>query len=529
MSSSTPRSSPTNKSMNQALMRKLMAKAAKGPPKSPVNKELVHKAETIVQELLADKKYRQCKPTDNIPQVAEHELHKSLGIQLSIENDTRPGWFMDADGNRFFMNEENAKKGLPNCHLGMYYLTQVRAKSRAAQKKSNHFRDDFFAAYMAQLSFVARQLGLPSPSYESETNSQAFHLYKKYLRGFSTYTPCNMQLSRVACRVAISRLGYDPTQGLWCSEADCLRYVTLSEYAKQINPEDARDTSNVSLMLLSAMLKEWMVHHGHTFASEPEAPDYTKWPVFPTDQSHSADKCLSIDKNYSAQPKPANKFATGTTMAARAKNALHAIDFKPKFDSDEEEPEPTEAIDCGTHYLVEENIARKCSLGHIFLTHGDLEVNFTTQATVETPKAASTSNKTSRKKNLEDGSKNDYLRLKSADHVACILDEYVIMAEERKKEAAAEATKGKDDKEDSEGDDDDEVASPPSSSKEGDDKTRANKKRARPDKEKNSSHKSPRRPESDDPNDPEYNLSGSDTEDELNDDPTASNREGESK
>ena len=42
-----------------------------------------------------------------------------------------------------------------------------------------------------------------------------------------------------------------------------------------------------------------------------------------------------------------------------------------------------------------------------------------------------------------------------------------------------------------------------------------------PDKEKNSSHKSPRRPESDDPNDPEYNLSGSDTKDELNDDPTA--------
>ena len=440
---STPnRSSPTNKSMNEALMLKLMATAEKEPAaKAPKEPKAEHTTATLVKTLVADKSYRDCKPTDKIPQVSEHELHKSLGIHLLAADENKPGWYDDGKGNLFFMNKVNAKKGLRNCHLGMYYLTQARAQSREAQKKSNDFQEDFLVAYMTQLSFMARQLRVPAPSIEVESKSQAFHLYKKYLCGFSTYTPCNMQISRVACRVAISRLGYNPTQGLWCTEADCLRFVTLSEYGKQVDPEDARDTSNVSLMLLTAMLKEWMVHHGHVFAAEPAEPDYSTWP-----------EVIDEDGDYLAEPKPSFELAPATTTSARARNALQAMDFQPNFKSDDEEVSiPTDTPHASTHYLVENNKARKFSLIQIFLQHGNLEVEFTMKekekvedANVTTGTGTKRSSSKNKRNKAAEGSKNDYLRLKRADHVACTLHQYEAMTkvldEETKARASLETT-----------------------------------------------------------------------------------------
>ena len=279
------------------------------------------------------------KPLEGVPK-EEKDIHNSMGISLAPIGDVIPGWYNAGGGNKFFMNEVNAHMKLPVCHQSMYILAQARAASYKNNVNSGKnyapksLAKDVGVAFECHVNTIAAQHKLPPVRITKK--EQCVALYNKYLRGFSTYTKINMQLSRVACRFAISRLGLDPSTGMWCTDTDAIRSVTISEYSTTIISPSNLSAPDPKNILLSGMLLEWLEAHGYKVEADPKEIDYNKWSDLNA-------------KNYIAHLKPKLEIQKGKTTSSRSRYSLSAACIQ---DTNAQEI-PTDKPHHSTHYLVE--------------------------------------------------------------------------------------------------------------------------------------------------------------------------------
>ena len=400
----TPVTTTIDRSTFAALSKKRRqeSQAKASPATSAKNRNESVSAEndknaSLLFDLNSYKKYAR-KPAQGVP-LDEGVLHKKLGMYLTPLGHARDGWYNDGRGNKFFMNEKDAHENLKTSHMGMYLLTTARVSSYQRNVDAGHeylpkpLDPDFRTAFECHVNYIARKNKLPEVTISS--NDSYLQLYKKYMRGFHTYTEVNMQLSRVACRVAIVRLGLDPELGKWCDDNDTIRIVTHAE----ANVAFTSDQDNPRVLLLQVMLMEWLEAHGADLDPQQAIMDYSIWPGNENVgiQAHEGAK---VSEDYIARKLlDLPDTAKGTTKDSRARRIIHTACLSD--DEAEDDDIPTDLPNYKTHYLVENRDDKVAAFESIIHNHGNLELQYSTTANI-----------------------NDYRLLPEKNHIACHLDRY---------------------------------------------------------------------------------------------------------
>ena len=246
---------------------------------------------------------------------------------------------------------------LPSRHVHSRASTRCILQEQRQQWKNyapKSLAKDVGVAFECHVNTIAAQHKLPPARITKK--EQCVVLYSKYLRGFSTYKKINMQLSRVACRFAISRLGLDPSTGMWCTDTDAIRSVTISEYSTTIISPSSLSAPDRKNILLSGMLLEWLEAHGYKVEADPKEIDYNKWSDLNA-------------KNYIAHLKPKLEIQKGKTTSSRSRYSLSAACIQ---DTNAQEI-PTDKPHHSTHYLVENRKPRIAALKRIIIFNAKLE------------------------------------------------------------------------------------------------------------------------------------------------------------
>ena len=352
---------------------------------------------TLLIDLNSYKKHAR-KHAQGVP-LDEGTLHKKLGMFLTPLGNARDGWYNDGRGNKFFMNEQNAHENLKTSHFGMYLLTTARASSYQRNVDDGHeflpkpLDPDFRTAFECHVNHFARKNKLPQVTISS--NDSYLQLYKKYMRGFHTYTGVNMQLSRVACRVAIVRLGLDPELGKWCDDNDTIRIVTHAEANVAFNS----DQDNPRVLLLQAMLMEWLEAHGVDLDPQQAIMDYSTWPGN-ENVGVQAHEGAEVSEAYIARKLlDLPETTKGTTKDSRSRRIIQTACLSD--DEAEDDDSPSDLPNYKTHYLVENREDKIAAFEGIIHSHGNLELQYSMTANI-----------------------NDYRLLPAKNHIACVLDRY---------------------------------------------------------------------------------------------------------
>ena len=400
----TPVTTTVDRSTFAALSKKRRqeSQAKASPAASAENRDGSVSAEndknaTLFFDVISYKKYAR-KPAQGIP-LDEGTLHKKLGMYLTPLGHARDGWYNDGRGNKFFMNEKDAHKNLKTSHMGMYLLTTARVSSYQRNVDDGHeflpkpLDPDFRTAFECHVNHFARKNKLPLVTISS--NDSYLQLYKKYMRGFHTYTEVNMQLSRVACRVAIVRLGLDPELGKWCDDNDTIRIVTHAEANVAFNS----DQDNPRVLLLQAMLMEWLEAHGVDLDPQQALMDYSLWPGN-ENVGVQAHEDAEVSEAYIARKLiDLPETAKGTTKDSRSRRIIQTACLSD--DEAEDDDIPSDLPNYKTHYLVENRDDKVAAFESIIHSHGNLELQYSTTANI-----------------------NDYRLLPAKNHIACVLDRY---------------------------------------------------------------------------------------------------------
>ena len=400
----TPVTTTVDRSTFAALSKKRRqeSQAKASPATSAKNRNESVSAEndknaTLLFDLNSYKKYAR-KPAYGVP-LDEGALHKKLGMYLNPLGHARDGWYNDGRGNKFFMNEKDAHENLKTSHMGMYLLTSARVSSYQRNVDNGReflpkpFDPDFRTAFECHVNHFARKNKLPLVTISS--NDSYLQLYKKYMRGFHTYTEVNMQLSRVACRVAIVRLGLDPELGKWCDDNDTIRIVTHAEANVAFNS----DQDNPRVLLLQAMLMEWLKAHGVDLDPQQAIMDYSIWPGNENVGVQAHDGAEVSEAYIARKLIDLPETTKGTTKDSRSRRIIQTACLSD--DEADDDDIPSDLPNHKTHYLVENRDDKVAAFESIIHSHGNLELQYSTTANI-----------------------NDYRLLPAKNHIACVLDRY---------------------------------------------------------------------------------------------------------
>ena len=401
----TPTPTDVDISVFTALSKKRRTANQKKTPPAAANEtreESVSAENSTLRFDVGNYKQHARKLAKGIP-LDEGVLHKKLGLYLTPLGNAREGWYNDGRGNKFFMNEANAHTNLKMCHMGMYLLSQARANSyqrhvnNGREYPPKSFDPDFRAAFECHANYIAGLNGLPSVTIGR--SDPYVSLYKKYLRGFHTYTGVNMQLSRVACRVAIVRLGLDPELGKWCDDNDTIRIVTHAEANINFNSQTHQDDPRA--ILLQTMLMEWLTAHGVSLDEQQETMDYSTWPGIENVGTQVNDDDLVTEDYIARKLIHQPEASKGTTKDSRSRRIMVTANFSDSEDDDSSPPIPSDGPNHKTHYLVENRDDKVAAYEHIIHLHGNLELKYSTDTNI-----------------------NDYRLLPTKTRIACVLDRY---------------------------------------------------------------------------------------------------------
>ena len=199
----------------------------------------------------------------------------------------------------------------------------------------------------------------------------------------------------ISSRVAIIRLGLDPELSKWCDDNDTIRIVTHAE----ANVAFTSDQDNPRVILLQAMLMEWLKAHGVDLDPQQATMDYSTWPGNENVgvQAHAG---AQVNEAYIARKLlHLPETAKGTTKDSRSRRIIHTACLSD--DEAEDDDIPSDLPNYKTHYLVENRDDKVAAFESIIHSHGNLELKYSTDANT-----------------------NDYRSLPTKNHIACVLDRY---------------------------------------------------------------------------------------------------------
>ena len=159
------------------------------------------------------------------------------------------------------------------------------------------------------------------------------------------------------------------------------------------------DQDNPRVLLLQAMLMEWLEAHGVDLDPQQAIMDYSTWPGN-ENVGVQAHEGAEVSEAYIARKLlDLPETTKGTTKDSRSRRIIQTACLSD--DEAEDDDSPSDLPNYKTHYLVENREDKIAAFEGIIHSHGNLELQYSMTANI-----------------------NDYRLLPAKNHIACVLDRY---------------------------------------------------------------------------------------------------------